>query len=68
MRDSDDIPKGHVCPPSKATHPRDRWETVFAYSFILKFTDLKKKVEDFGNVMECACLAYGVSGTGRSDT
>ncbi|VDB86586.1 unnamed protein product [Peniophora sp. CBMAI 1063] len=53
MRDSDEpIPKGHVCPPSNATHPRDRWETVFAYSFILKFTDLKKKVEDFGNVMD----------------
>ena len=49
--------KPHVCPPSDATHPRDRWETLFAYSFITRFTDLKKKVEDFNNVMECASLA-----------
>ena len=48
------IPKYHVCPPSNATHPRDRWETVFAYSFINKFTDLRKKVEDFNSAMECA--------------
>ncbi|KZV74826.1 hypothetical protein PENSPDRAFT_152821 [Peniophora sp. CONT] len=53
MRGSNDpIPKGHVCPPSNATHPKDRWETVFAYSFITKFTDLRKKVEDFNNVMD----------------
>ena len=48
------IPKYHVCPPSNATHPRDRWETVFAYSFINKFTDLRKKVEDFNSAMEYA--------------
>ncbi|KAH9937290.1 uncharacterized protein B0H18DRAFT_969961 [Fomitopsis serialis] len=35
--------KGHVCPPSNATHPRDRWEAAFVYSFICKFTQLRAK-------------------------
>ncbi|KAH6916977.1 hypothetical protein BKA70DRAFT_1251067 [Coprinopsis sp. MPI-PUGE-AT-0042] len=33
----------HVCPPSNATHPNDRWESLFVYSFICKFTNLKGK-------------------------
>ncbi|THH13589.1 hypothetical protein EW146_g6651 [Bondarzewia mesenterica] len=37
--------KGHVCPPSDAKHPRDRWESLFVYSFICKFTQLRSKVE-----------------------
>ncbi|EIN13976.1 hypothetical protein PUNSTDRAFT_56275 [Punctularia strigosozonata HHB-11173 SS5] len=37
--------KGHVCPPSNATHPSGRWETLFVYAFICKFTPLKAKVE-----------------------
>ncbi|EJD51911.1 hypothetical protein AURDEDRAFT_55949 [Auricularia subglabra TFB-10046 SS5] len=28
---------GHVCPPSTATHPRDRWETSFVYAFVQRF-------------------------------
>lgn len=26
-----------MCPPSSATHPRDRWETAFVYAFVKKF-------------------------------
>lgn len=44
--------KGHVCPPSDATHPRDRWETLFIYSFICKFTQLRSKVEGLESPME----------------
>lgn len=44
--------KGHVCPPSDATHPRDRWETLFIYSFICKFTQLRTKVEGLESPME----------------
>ncbi|TFK30897.1 hypothetical protein FA15DRAFT_580265 [Coprinopsis marcescibilis] len=36
-------PKAHICPPSNATHPRDRWELLFVYSFVCKFTHLKGK-------------------------
>jgi len=36
-------PKPHICPPSSATHPRDRWESLFVYSFICKFTNLRGK-------------------------
>ncbi|KAF9015627.1 hypothetical protein BDQ17DRAFT_57632 [Cyathus striatus] len=49
--------KGHICPPSDATHPSDRWETVFVYSFICKFTNLRGKIEgletpvDFENAL-----------------
>ena len=39
--------KGHVCPPSDAVHPRDRWETAFVYAFITKFTNTKAKTEGF---------------------
>ncbi|KAF8526450.1 hypothetical protein JB92DRAFT_3108245 [Gautieria morchelliformis] len=41
----DEIKKGHVCPPSTATHPEDRWETAFVYSFICKFTKLRQEVD-----------------------
>ena len=47
--------KGHVCPPSDATHPRDRWETLFVYAFICKFTQMKTKVEGLDSPMECVC-------------
>ncbi|KAF8581653.1 hypothetical protein K439DRAFT_1635982 [Ramaria rubella] len=41
----DEIKKGHICPPSTAAHPEDRWETAFVYSFICKFTKLKQEVD-----------------------
>ncbi|OCH94673.1 hypothetical protein OBBRIDRAFT_788928 [Obba rivulosa] len=44
--------KGHVCPPSSATHPRDRWESLFVYSFICKFTPLRGKVEGLDSPMD----------------
>ncbi|KAJ3721709.1 hypothetical protein C8R42DRAFT_607398 [Lentinula raphanica] len=45
-------PRGHVCPPSNATHPSDRWETLFIYSFICKFTNLRGKVEGLETPMD----------------
>ncbi|EJD03578.1 uncharacterized protein FOMMEDRAFT_105676 [Fomitiporia mediterranea MF3/22] len=39
--------KPHVCPSSKAKHPSQRWETAFVYTFILKFTNLRTKIESF---------------------
>ncbi|KAI0068137.1 hypothetical protein BV25DRAFT_1867186 [Artomyces pyxidatus] len=52
--------KGHKCPPSNATHPRDRWETLFVYSFICKFTTLRAKVEglDTPSDFEDALLSH----------
>ncbi|KAJ3567991.1 hypothetical protein NP233_g6002 [Leucocoprinus birnbaumii] len=44
--------KGHVCPPSGATHPSDRWESLFVYSFILKFTNVKEKTLGFESPMD----------------
>ncbi len=44
--------RGHVCPPSDATHPRDRWESLFIYSFVTKFTQLRGKVEGLNTPME----------------
>ncbi|KAL9716492.1 hypothetical protein Ac2012v2_000940 [Leucoagaricus gongylophorus] len=44
--------RGHVCPPSGAMHPSDRWESLFVYSFILKFTNLKAKTLGFESVMD----------------
>ncbi|KAJ7040427.1 hypothetical protein C8F04DRAFT_1083534 [Mycena alexandri] len=44
--------KGHVCPPSNATHPSDRWESLFVYSFICKFTTLRAKVEGLETPMD----------------
>lgn len=45
-------PKPHLCPAPSATHPRDRWETMFVYSFVCKFTNLRAKVEGFENVTD----------------
>nr|BCB28858.1 hypothetical protein UP11 [Mycoleptodonoides aitchisonii] len=35
--------KAHICPPSDATHPSDRWESLFVYGFICRFTQLRGK-------------------------
>ena len=39
--------RGHVVPMSTATHPRDRWETLFVYAFVKKFTKLHETVPSF---------------------
>ena len=39
--------RGHVVPRSTATHPRDRWETLFVFAFIKKFTKLHETVPGF---------------------
>ena len=44
--------KGHICPPSAATHPSNRWESLFVYGFICRFTQLRAKVEGFHTPME----------------
>ncbi|KDQ63282.1 hypothetical protein JAAARDRAFT_29299 [Jaapia argillacea MUCL 33604] len=44
--------KGHVCPPSNATHPSNRWESLFVYSFICKFTNLRGHVEGLQSPMD----------------
>ncbi|TFK36959.1 hypothetical protein BDQ12DRAFT_686158 [Crucibulum laeve] len=44
--------KGHVCPPSNAIHPADRWESLFVYSFVCKFTNLRGKVEGLETPMD----------------
>ncbi|KAI1789828.1 hypothetical protein LXA43DRAFT_1019768 [Ganoderma leucocontextum] len=44
--------KGHVCPPSTSTHPSDRWESLFVYGFICRFTQLRAKVEGFHAPMD----------------
>ncbi|KAF8846030.1 hypothetical protein BDN67DRAFT_918061 [Paxillus ammoniavirescens] len=44
--------KGHICPPSDANHPSDRWESLFVYSFICKFTSLRTKVEGLETPMD----------------
>ncbi|KAH7886123.1 hypothetical protein F5I97DRAFT_1205912 [Phlebopus sp. FC_14] len=44
--------KGHVCPPSDAKHPSDRWESLFVYSFMCKFTNLRAKVEGLETPMD----------------
>ena len=49
--------KGHVCPPSNAKHPSDRWESLFVYGFICRFTQLRTKVEGFYSPMECVVFA-----------
>lgn len=51
---ADDVgePKGHVCPPSSAIHPKDRWESLFVYGFICRFTQLRGKVEGLDSPME----------------
>ncbi|OSD03250.1 hypothetical protein PYCCODRAFT_1434665 [Trametes coccinea BRFM310] len=44
--------KGHICPPSNAKHPSDRWESLFVYGFICRFTQLRGKVEGFNTPMD----------------
>nr|BAH22602.1 hypothetical protein UP11 [Pholiota nameko] len=44
--------KPHICPPSNAIHPADRWESLFVYSFICKFTNLRHKIEGLESPME----------------
>ncbi|KAK2461559.1 hypothetical protein APHAL10511_006022 [Amanita phalloides] len=44
--------KGHICPPSNATHPADRWESLFVYSFICNFTNLRGKTEGLDTPMD----------------
>ncbi|KAF8203824.1 hypothetical protein BJ912DRAFT_919838 [Pholiota molesta] len=44
--------KPHVCPPSNAIHPADRWESLFVYSFICKFTNLRHKIEGLESPMD----------------
>ncbi|KAF9459832.1 hypothetical protein BDZ94DRAFT_1224190 [Collybia nuda] len=46
------VGKGHVCPPSTATHPSGRWESLFVYSFICKFTHLRGKIEGLESPMD----------------
>ena len=53
--------RGHLCPPSAATHPRDRWESLFVYSFIVKFTHLRGKLEGLNSPMECVESPYTFS-------
>nr|GAT48411.1 predicted protein [Mycena chlorophos] len=47
---------GHVCPPtsttSPSTHPSGRWESLFVYSFICRFTDLRAKVDGLETPMD----------------
>ena len=45
--------KGHICPPSNATHPCNRWEGLFVYAFICKFTNLRGKIDGLNSAMEC---------------
>ncbi|KAF8807826.1 hypothetical protein BYT27DRAFT_7189920 [Phlegmacium glaucopus] len=42
----------HICPPSDAVHPSDRWESLFIYSFICKFTNLRQKIEGLETPMD----------------
>ncbi|KAF8641162.1 hypothetical protein AX17_000797 [Amanita inopinata Kibby_2008] len=44
--------KGHICPPSNATHPSNRWESLFVYSFICKCTNLRGKTEGLETPMD----------------
>ncbi|KAF8167635.1 hypothetical protein B0H34DRAFT_682568 [Crassisporium funariophilum] len=44
--------KAHICPPSTAIHPSDRWESLFVYSFICKFTNLRHKIEGLESPMD----------------
>ncbi|KAK1232425.1 hypothetical protein PQX77_004455 [Marasmius sp. AFHP31] len=53
--------RGHVCPPSNAIHPSDRWESLFIYSFICKFTKLRGKVEGLETPMDADQLSSTVS-------
>ena len=45
--------KGHICPPSNASHPCNRWECLFVYAFICKFTNLRGKIDGLNSAVEC---------------
>lgn len=45
---------GHVCPPSNATHPKDRWDMYYVYMFIQRFTTLKDEIPGFLCIEEYA--------------
>lgn len=55
--------RGHVVPKSTATHPRDRWETLFVYAFIKKFTKLHETVPTFYSCDESVffCVSSPIS-------
>ncbi|KAG6814107.1 hypothetical protein H0H92_002102 [Tricholoma furcatifolium] len=57
------LPKSHICPPSEATHPSGRWEILFVYSFICKFTNLRNKIDGLESPMECAPSSSYYSGS-----
>ncbi|KAG9314049.1 hypothetical protein JVU11DRAFT_4828 [Chiua virens] len=44
--------KGHICPSSDARHPADRWESLYVYSFICKYTALRSRVEGLETPMD----------------
>ncbi|KAF7303177.1 hypothetical protein MKEN_01281400 [Mycena kentingensis (nom. inval.)] len=48
--------RGHVCPETTATwpatHPSGRWESLFVYSFVCKFTNLRGKVDGLETPMD----------------
>jgi hypothetical protein len=44
--------KRHVCPQSTATHPSDRWETLYVCAFLARFT--RGKIEGLHSPMEYA--------------
>ncbi|KAH0591018.1 hypothetical protein H2248_001129 [Termitomyces sp. 'cryptogamus'] len=46
------VPRSHICPPSDATHPSGRWETLFVYSFICRFTNLHDKLDGLESPMD----------------
>jgi hypothetical protein len=49
---------GHVCPPSNATHPKDRWDMYYVYMFIRRFTSLRDDIPSFLCIEEYAtCLS-----------
>ena len=55
--------RGHVVPKSTATHPRDRWETLFVYAFIKKFTKIHETVPTFYSCDESVffCVSSPIS-------
>ena len=50
--------KGHICPPSKAIHPCNRWECIFVYAFICKLTNLRGKTDGLNSPMECVWFGF----------
>ncbi|KAH7107054.1 hypothetical protein BKA62DRAFT_685899 [Auriculariales sp. MPI-PUGE-AT-0066] len=42
-----DMKKPHVCPPSTAATPRDRWETAFVYAFVKRFIENERDPKSY---------------------